>query len=400
MSDVRRVVEHLADQYLKWWKPTSDGKNIQGACPFHHETTEGAFYMSTETGVFICHACLAKGSLRTFLKWIDAPDRLITSVMDQVGDELFQKAAKRDRFEFGKDPFKGHMPLKESLLGIFNFCPVDLVNAGFDKKVLEEYEIGFDKKHMRITFPIRNHLGVLMGISGRDVEYVGGPRYKMYKAGDLKVFSQDYSSYDIQKKNFLWNSHRVYPEAFHGDLDHLFVVEGFKAALWLIQHGAWNTVALMGTYLSALQQRLLQRLGVDIILLLDNNDAGKEGTHQAGMRLRSSHKVYVGLYPDGYESGAQPDDLLPEDLIETLQNPVSFNEWRKKNEHLRSKTARPKEFRRTRVPKPPPRPCRKAKPRREPPDRLQVQEQVQAARRGFHHDQAGPRNPQGLRRKR
>ncbi|MCK4306540.1 MAG: hypothetical protein KAY24_20020 [Candidatus Eisenbacteria sp.] len=386
MSDVRRVVEQLGDQYLKWWKPTSDGKNINGACPFHHETSEGAFYMSTESGVFICHACLAKGSLLTFLKEVGASPGYRRSIMDQVGDELCRRVASHDRFQFQKDPFKKHMPLKESLLGIFSFCPTALVSAGFDPKILEEYEVGFDKKHMRITFPIRNHLGVLMGISGRDVDYSGGPRYKLYKAKDLKAFSADYSSYDIEKKNFLWNSHNVYHAAFHEDLDHIFVVEGFKAALWLIQHGAWNTVALMGTYLSAMQQRLLQRLGVDIILLLDHNSSGKEGTYQAGMRLRSSHSVLVGAYPSEAEDGDQPDDLVEEELITTLRNPIAFQQWRTQYERqVRSKRARAERLRSTNIQKEAPRPRRKAEKRRPADVDLPKQKQVQAALRWLHH---------------
>ena len=77
MITVKSAVESLADRYLKWWRPTSDGRNINGACPFHHESTEGAFYMSTETGLWICHGCQARGNLLSFLKEVGAAARVV-----------------------------------------------------------------------------------------------------------------------------------------------------------------------------------------------------------------------------------------------------------------------------------------------------------------------------------
>jgi DNA primase len=332
MMQVRSIVESLAEQYLKWWKPTSDGKNINGACPFHHETSEGAFYMSTETGLWICHGCQARGSLPAFLKEIGAPARMRTVVMDQIGPTLLRK--ERPKLA-RKDQFKNHMPLNEGLLGIFDFCPTDLVEAGFDKEVLKAHEVGFDKEAMRITFPIRNHLGVLMGVAGRTV--IGEkPRYKIYKEEDLVRFSDKYKGYDFHKKNFLWNFHNVYPDAFHGELNRIYVVEGYKAALWLIQHGYPSAVALMGTYLSEMQRALLQRLAADIYVLLDNTDLAREGAYDAGKRLRAGNRVLVCEYPEECFGGEQPDDLTAEELTATIETAVSFNRWRLFHERSRS----------------------------------------------------------------
>ena len=326
-AEIRQVVEALADRYLQWWRPTSDGKNINGPCPFHDEKTAGAFYISTENGLFICHSCQTRGSLLTFLKEIGAPVKLRATVLDQVGPALFEKSKRKVKIG-REDPFKNHMALSEGLLGVFDYAPVLLLDAGFDKRVLQKYDVGFDKKEMRITFPIRNHLGVLMGISGRTVtgEY---PRYKIYKEEDLRKISDKYRGYEFQKKNFLWNMDRVYPEAFHGDLDHIFVVEGYKAALWLIQHGAWNTVALQGTYMSQMQQRLLQRQSGEVIIFLDNTASARKGVFEAGNALRSSNKVRVCVYPDECEEGSQPDDIGPEPLTEVLETAVGFNDWRR-----------------------------------------------------------------------
>lgn len=341
-SDLRDIVESLADKHLRWWKLTSDGHNINGPCPFHDEKTEGAFYISTVNGMFICHGCQARGSLATFMKEIGTPNRVRTSIMNQVGKSLFEKAGRR--FSVNKDPFKNHMPINEGILGIFDFTPIDLVNKGFSRKILQTYDIGFDKDAMRITFPIRNHLGVLMGIAGRTVTEEK-PRYKIYKAKDLLRFSDNYRTYDFQKKNFLWNMDRVYPSAFYEDLSHIFIVEGYKAALWLIQHGAWNTVALMGTYLSYMQQRLLSRLKSTCIFLLDNTELAEKGVYEAGKWLSNSNNVKVCHYPEDKNIGIQPDDLNAEELITTLETAEDFFSWRINYERY----LRPKQFRRNRI---------------------------------------------------
>jgi DNA primase len=333
-GDVRRIVESLGDKYLKWWRPTSDGKNIYGACPFHHEKTEGAFYMSTETGLFICHACQARGTLSSFLKEVGAPARVRSSIMEVAGPILFQRAQHKPLVR--QNVFENHMPIRERILGIFDFCPTHLVDAGFNKRVLRDYDIGFDKDALRITFPIRNHLGVLMGISGRTV-INEIPRYKIYKEKDLLRFSEEYKGYDFNKKYFVWNMHNVYPEAFHGELKRVVVVEGFKAALWLIQHGFRETVALMGTYMSEMQRALLQRFSADIYILLDNTDEGMEGAYQAGKRLRRSNRVWICSYPDRCEDGDQPDDLSKVELTQSVDKAVNFNRWRKGYERSRPK---------------------------------------------------------------
>lgn len=324
MIDIRSVVSDLAETYLKWWKETSDHKNIQGACPFHQERSEGAFYMSLENGLFICHSCRASGNLLTFLKEIGAPPRKRAAILDAVKDSLTDTPRKK---EMPRQLFKGLMPLNESILGIFDFCPTSLLDAGFEKKLLAKHDIGFDKDYQRITFPIRNHLGVLYGISGRTV--VGDrPSYLFYKEPDLMRFSDRYRGYDFNKSQFLWNMHQVYSPAFHGDIERIYVVEGFKACLWMIQNGAWNTVALMGTYLSAVQQRLLQRTACELVLFLDNTPDAQKGVLEAGERLRKSNPVAVCRYPKDCDEGTQPDNLPQEEITNVIENPETFNRCR------------------------------------------------------------------------
>jgi len=87
----------------------------------------------------------------------------------------------------------------------------------------------------------------------------------------------------------------------------------------------------MGTYLSAVQQRLLQRTACELVLFLDNTVDAQKGVFEAGERLRRSNHVAVCRYPRDQDDGAQPDDLPPETITEVINNPETFTTWRRKH---------------------------------------------------------------------
>lgn len=318
---IEQLVLHVASKYLKWHRHVS-GNNLQGACPFHAESTEGAFYISLETGLFICHGCQAKGSLPTFLKWVGSPKAL--------RQEAHEQLAKFTRFDqHTQRPEKINLtPISEALLGIFDFCPVDLVNAGFSPALLKEYDVGFDKMHMRITFPLRDHNGTLVGISGRTV-INKHPRYLIYKRNMYEKFSERrFTKYDIDKKHLLWNFHNIQPAVYHGEYNSIIIVEGYKACLWMIQCGFPNTVALMGLHLSNTQRSLLQRFNVPLYIFLDNGTKAREATAATAEKLRRASRVSICEYPRYCDAGVQPDDLSEEEIQTIMQTAQPYAKWR------------------------------------------------------------------------
>lgn len=336
---MREVIYDALNKYLRFTKP-SGPNNLGGPCPFHKDGAEKkpSFYMNTESGVFYCHTCHVKGTFVQFLKAMGASAREVD----------FHLEVARHRPKRRRDPLKraagvGEHFLNEALLGVFQFCPKSLVKDGFDPKLLAKLEVGFDKKNMRITFPLRDLHGMLVGINGRTVldEW---PRYQVYKADDLKEFAADdaesrarYAVYDIKNHDFLWNMHNVYPGAFYGSTDAVIIVEGYKACIWTIQQGIDNVVALQGSRMTAMQERILCRLGVTFILLLDNNKAGREGTYDTAIRLQKrGRRVNCCNYSEWAEESTQPDNLDDEEILAVLDAAQPFNRWRKQpwNTHL------------------------------------------------------------------
>ena len=322
----------VARKYLRFVKP-SGPHNIGGPCPFHKGGKEQnpSFYINTETGLWYCHSCHRKGTLIQFLHLMKLAPSMIDRVMERV-----RLVPAKDEFK-RRDPGRGEHILNEGLLGVFQFCPTDLVKEGFSKQLLQLLEIGFDRRELRITFPIRDLYGNLVGISGRTVTGAE-PRYKIYKANDLLQYAPDdpevrarYERYEIRNHNFLWNMHNVFPEIFYGEMDQLIIAEGYKACIWLIQQGWPQTVALQGSRMTRAQELTLTRLGAEVFLFLDHDQAGMEGTLDTGARLAErGMRVRVCEYPEHYEDNkVQPDNLSQEVIQSVLNAAPDFRVWRR-----------------------------------------------------------------------
>lgn len=323
-------IEDILRGYLRFVRPAG-ADNVAGPCPFHKSGQEKrpSFYMSTTKGVFFCHACGAKGTLPQFLRAMGASRTEVDLTMAGIEFEPKEVTARKRQKSI-------EARLNEAILGLFDFCPTDLVKAGFSKKLLKEHEVGFDKSNMRIIFPLRDTRGTLVALIGRTV-VDGYPRYKCYDSNDLMAFANKdpdlealYKGYKVNHRAFLWNMHRVYPEAFFGKLKEVNVVEGYKACLWMIQQGWPNTVAIQGSQSTFEQERVLASLGATINLFLDANFAGRIGTLKSGGRLVDEWGVSVRVceYPDTENDNAQPDNLDREEIKGVLDAGTNFRVWR------------------------------------------------------------------------
>lgn len=340
MSNIAGPIMDIVRPYLVSVK-RSGSRNAVACCPFHKDS-KPSFAINTENGLWICYACGQKGNIRSFLRRVGKSEEVIDATVAPIKDDLeyYNRLSKaKESARYTTDPFLGPYILPEAVLGMFDFMPVGLVNAGFDPVVLREYGVGYDNRQDRIIFPIRDLYGNLVGVSGRATAKGDEPRYKIYKAGRLdgksrvagdygEGFDAVYPDYDIGKGMYLWNADRVYPEAMSPKSRSVIIVEGFKACLWMIQNGFDNTVALMGSSASRNQLDLIMRMaGNKIILFLDNDTAGAEGTARLYKVLSlSAPDLAIALYPDW---ASQPDDMKLNALAKAVSG---ARRWR---EHVR-----------------------------------------------------------------
>jgi len=327
--DISSEILAVASKYLDKVR-RSGSHNIMAICPFHlkedgHPERHPSFAMSLSTGLYFCHACQEKGNLFTFLRTLGMTrDQIEMSFRSLITNASHNLPPPLDPLDPGIVSLN---PIPEGLLGLFDHCPLALLNEGFTEETLIKFEIGFDEAHMRITYPLRDINGQLAGISGRAV---GGywPKYKIY--------DDEYPVWDIpertgwDKRTILWNAHQVYPETyFRTDPGEIVIVEGFKACMWLVQAGIKNTVALLGTYLSNEQKWVVERMGAIVYLFLDNNEPGWVGTAKSGRRLMKSLPVKVMQYPDRLQldEDAQPDSLTPEEVLDAKETAIDYIIW-------------------------------------------------------------------------
>ena len=282
--------------------------------------------MNIYTGVYFCHTCQSKGNLGHFLRDIGMSRHSVSQYADLLD-------AARRNLPPPPDPTKPGVfemePIQEGLLGLFDgYDLTELKAAGFAEETLHHFEIGYDKWHERITYPIRDIKGQLVAVSGRSLDG-SWPKYKIY--------DKEYETWNLparlnwDKRKVLYNGGEIYPPLVKLAPRDVFivVVEGFKALMWIWQLGLKNVVALIGPYLSWEQRWILERIGGRVFLFLDNNFAGLNGTMKAGEDLLRKIDVHVIEYPERLivDEDAQPDSCSSEEVHEQLSRAPTYLQW-------------------------------------------------------------------------
>jgi len=322
---VSSPVLELAQRYVPRLKPGA-GDNWTGFCPIHGEVpgkSKPSFSFNAATGQWYCFSGCGGGHIQSFLKHMGKNRESIDITMQRLEPHL-KKVAKKKLKLSKKGIFETDYPLPERILGLFEACPEGLIEDGFEEEILWEHDVGYDEERGRVTYPVRDLEGTLAGIVGR----TNNPSMK-YKVYVKELQDMGFSKYSFENHDYLWRGDIVYAQCYHaGKRPTTYLVEGFKACLWMVQCGYENTWATMGTLLTDQQRMLLERLGGTLIWCSDNDYAGQK------MVLKNSKKVqglrqFVMNYPDPYIR-AQPDDLSPDEVHAAVNKSLNIGRWRRR----------------------------------------------------------------------
>lgn len=296
----------------------SGGDNVLIRCPFH-EDNDPSFCMNIRNGLFICYGCDVEGNFRTFLQKLGLSQHDIRHSYGLTLEKLRKNAPAPVDKARPVVIMPDNRHIEEDLLGLFHYCPEDLLEEGFTEETLLHFGIGVDKHHTRITFPLRDLAGHLVGISGRAMLINQEPRYKVY---EQEYRTWDLPPYHTEKSNLLWNAHVLHKElqAAH-DAPAVVVVEGFKAAMWVHQSGVPNVVALMTKRMSQPQEWIFNRWGCTYYLMLDNDKAGVGGTIKISEKLLRASRFKIVEY-----DAKQPTDVPLDELPEVIKSAVSYSD--------------------------------------------------------------------------
>lgn len=329
-EDVRERL-NIADVIGEHVRLSPAGKGrLKGLCPFHKEKSP-SFQVDTEQGYFYCFGCKAGGDVFSFvqralnLSFGDALRQLAEKAGVQV-EAKYGERSSRDLYDvnaFALTYFREHLPgsaldylrrrgLTDETIEAFElgYAPEgwdgllkrararglterQLLEAGL---LIENPESGrvYDRFRARVMFPIRDHLGRLVGFGGRVLDdskpkYLNTPETEAFKKGEL-----------------LYGLDRA--RAGLGSGAELIVVEGYMDVITLHQHGFTGAVASLGTALTAEHATLLERLGAQrLTLMFDRDEAGLKATLSGlDQVLGAKFRVRATSVP----SGKDPADAL------------------------------------------------------------------------------------------
>lgn len=215
----------------------------------------------------------------------------------QIPESNQQKKQKTPEKENKSNP-----PLKFTLTTKRDI-PFLLKEKNLPLDLLKYFDVGYCAKGMfagRVTVPIHNREGELVGYAGR------GLKIKDIQSRGKWMFPKGF-----HKSVELFNQHRL---SEYDNLDNgLVVVEGFWSVMRLHQAGI-PAVALFGSEMSLEQKNAIVQHSKKIILMLDNDEAGQKATNKIALSLMQEACVCIVPYPVDDDERTQPDDFTPDEL--------------------------------------------------------------------------------------
>ncbi|MDH3543650.1 MAG: DNA primase [Desulfuromonadales bacterium] len=319
------------------------GVNHQGLCPFHQEKSP-SFNVNSARQIFHCFGCGVGGNVFSFLmrmeglSFPDAVRRLGEKVgveveeeavspeevrrrdererilrINEVAGEFYQQLLLTDEegapgrrylrqrgyeseivrtFQLGFAP-GGWESLAKHLAGK-SFSSEDSQKAGLVRPGKQERG-NYDLFRNRLLFPIHDLQGRMVAFGGRVLDdslpkYINSPETAVYHKG--QTLYGLYQARDAMRHN-----------------GEALVVEGYFDVLALHRAGFSGAVATCGTALTADHARLLKRYADKILLIFDEDAAGRQATFRAMDALvPAGLSVSVVTMPVGED----PDSLLKE----------------------------------------------------------------------------------------
>jgi DNA primase len=323
------------------------GQDYWGNCPFHEERTP-SFKVNPRDKLYYCFGCEAKGDVFGFVQEKEGLDfpQAVESLAERYGVELkrenedpraeerrrqrarlwelLERTAKfyerylwespkaeraraylaerglgeevLRRFGVGMAPSPWDQVLKGSIRA--GFKPAELLAAGLVQKGQKGGH--YDRFRNRITFPIRDQRGRVLGFGARALSADSKPKYLNSPEGEL--YRKSHTLYGIDRaRGPIAKARRA------------IVVEGYTDVLALHQAGVEEAVAIMGTAITPEQVSMLAGLTDAVILALDADRAGADAMIRAQkVAGGKSLELRVAAMPEGED----PADMLQDGSVD------------------------------------------------------------------------------------
>jgi len=228
------------------------------SCPFHIDELPSCS-INVTLGKWICFAGCGQGSLVTFLSRLTGQD--IQKVQQNIAN---------NEVEFDFDFFENEFPSEDELSeveypGKRQIVPEWIFDRGFSRKTLKAWDCGMNE-YGDLIIPVYDVKQRLVGWMERRIDAT--PKY-MYSKG-------------LRKSQLLFGEYKIQ------STQTICITEGALDTMWLNQNG-YTSVALLGASFSYAQQNRLKALHPEeIVLCLDNDDAGQKAMNKISSCMKDS----------------------------------------------------------------------------------------------------------------
>lgn len=305
-ADIVDIISHYVNV-------RKSGSSFVAICPFHDDKSP-SMHINANKGFYHCFACNAGGDVFRFvmdferLSFSEAVEKVAslsnfsltyTSEKSQSTKNLhhilpllnafykqnlhknalnylYSRGLDDDdiaKFELGFAP-ESAMSLR--LLQNENIELKDALLVGAVKHSSYKNEIVASFAH-RISFPIYDYKGLLIGFGGRSLEpnskakYINSPQNKLFDK------SQVLYALPLARENIIKTKQMI-------------ICEGYMDAIMLHKAGLNNAVAVLGTALTELHLPLIKRLDCEVLLCFDSDTAGLRAAFRSA-KLLALHKI-------------------------------------------------------------------------------------------------------------
>ena len=310
IENLKNIVD-IADVVGSYIPLKKSGANFVCVCPFHNDK-HPSMSISPSKGIYHCFSCKAGGDAIKFvmeyekLGYVEAIEKLASIynvALEYTSSKNELKTDKKilenlnlhyktllyknpealnylksrsitdaiiEKWELG---WAAGSQNTLNLLQNENIEPKEALEVGAIKQNESGYYASFIN---RITFPIYNHLGRLVGFGGRTIsdnpaKYINSPQSQIFDKS--KIFY----GYD-KAKSEIYRSHSI------------VICEGYMDCIMLHAAGINNAVAVLGTALTQKHIPLIQRGDIKVTLSFDSDDAGINAAFKSA-RLLMEHQI-------------------------------------------------------------------------------------------------------------
>lgn len=321
-------------QYYSVNNLTDDGSELKFSCPFPEHPNgdrNPSSGVSKKTNQYNCFSCHRKGTIVTFVAEMEGISeavaiRYIRENFYKNGDYETASVLEslKKKLEKPKTISQEERTLPEEILNNFYVDWEKVAEAmksgqapsqlsyiieekNFTVETLQKFQIGFDQKTNRVTIPIRNFDGELVGIKGRATLKDQMPKYK--SIGDKEDSTPYYGFFTTNINSYTFGIDTV-------DSKNLIICEGEFDAISLRQKGFGSAVSIGTCSIRHKQVRDIRRKSDSVVILLDNDEAGRKGSLEIFDLLDRHINIKIAECPEGLD----PAEMTKEQIQESINN--------------------------------------------------------------------------------